>query len=329
MEQQTTSFRLSPQQERLWLRDPASDHSRGVFRVDGTLDPERLAAALNEVVAAHEILRTTFARQAGMRFPLQVVHGELAHEWQTVDRSKVPAEEQASALAELLSAAAARPWNLEQGEVLRALLVRLASDRHLLVLSTPSLCADGGSIATIATECLRRYAGEDVGPEPLQYADYAEWQHELLAGENEDAAAARQFWAEQSEGRSSPDVPFLRRPEEPGERQAVDVSLTAEAVDAVEAAAAQYGDSAAPFVQAAWQVVLARLSGADEVWVASRVGGAPARRAGDCGRLVQPACSRRREHRRHVYVRRGCRRRSARSGAGGAVAGLPPAGWRK
>src|SRR6478735_4383210 len=77
-------FRISPQQEQLWLEQPDGPTGRvqAVVALEGALDEAALADALSRVVARHEILRTTFVRRAGIRVPFQVVHEELAPLWE-------------------------------------------------------------------------------------------------------------------------------------------------------------------------------------------------------------------------------------------------------
>jgi amino acid adenylation domain-containing protein len=263
-----TSFRLSPQQERLWLaEDEPTGRSLGLFQLTGPLDTDRLREALLRVVERHEILRTTFQRQAGMRLPLQVVHRELAPQWEVHDLTGLGPDEAEARRAQLAAAAESGVWNLADGPLVRALVLSLAPDRSLLVLSVAAVCADAASVVTIAREVAAHYANASVAVEPLQYADFAEWQHELLAADDEDAAAAKEFWSREV-GAATPAVPFLG-PAAPGSpREAVALDLGADTVTAIEKSAAQYGVAPDVFVEAAWHVVLSLLSGSDEFLVA-------------------------------------------------------------
>src|SRR5206468_1728807 len=90
--------------------------------------------------------------------------------------------------------------NVEQGSPLRLTLLNLSTDKHLLLVSLPSLCADAWTLKNLVGEIGRSYAAlldnEELDGEPLQYADYAQWQNELLAGD--DAEAGRDFWKEKN-----------------------------------------------------------------------------------------------------------------------------------
>jgi amino acid adenylation domain-containing protein len=267
-----TSFRLSPQQERLWSgeAEPAG-RSRGVFLLTGTFEAPRLQEALLRVVERHEILRTTFQRQPGMRLPLQVVHEELAPGWEAHDLSGLAPGEQETKTSQLIVGLETSEWNLQDGPLTRALVLSSGPGRHLLALSVASVCADSASIASIARELFAHYAGEPAAPEPLQYADFAEWQHELLASEEDEAAAGKQFWAQET-GATSPAVPFLRRPAAPGVRESIELGLELGTLSAIQESAKRYGVSGTVFVQAAWHVVLGWLGGSEE-FVVARVSG--------------------------------------------------------
>ena len=182
------SFRLSPQQELVWTSEPdgPTGAAQAVLELDGPLDVSKLRAALARVVQRHEILRTTFQRRHGVKTPLQVVRDELAPEW----REGSPGDLDAAAADERT-----RPWNYQDGPLFRARLIEAGSGRHSLVLTAAPPCADAGSLITIASQLAAEYVGEAGPDEPLQYADFAEWQHQLSTSEDEDAAAGREFWS--------------------------------------------------------------------------------------------------------------------------------------
>ena len=81
----TAGFRLSPQQEQLWRGEPDGPRlvAQGVIDISAS-DPPVVRSALERIVARHEILRTTFARQPGVKLPAQVIHDELQPDWTEV-----------------------------------------------------------------------------------------------------------------------------------------------------------------------------------------------------------------------------------------------------
>src|SRR6476646_6904037 len=177
------SFRLSPQQELLWSNNPNGPVGgpHVAIGIAGNVEPARLRDGLLRVVERHEILRTTFPRRSGMHVPLQVVHESLAPAFDEVDLTALSAVEQDARVAELEQAARSRVWDYESGPLVHAQLAALGPDRHVLVLAVAAPCADAGSLSTATSELAAQYAGGPVADDPLQYADFAEWQHQLLA----------------------------------------------------------------------------------------------------------------------------------------------------
>ena len=117
---------------------------------------------------------------------------------------------------------------------------------------------------TIVRELAAHYGGNPIAEQPLQYADFAEWQNHLGSAEDEDADAGRQFWLETA-GATPAQLPFMRRAV-PELTETAEVELDAVALSA---AGKGYGVSAAALVNAAWHVVLWKASGEDAVVVSS------------------------------------------------------------
>jgi amino acid adenylation domain-containing protein len=239
-------FSLSPQQARVWRLLPAAEE--GAFRascavvLEGELDAARLRKALERMVERHEMLRTAFRCLPGMTVPLQVV-GAGSLVWE--ERSGNGLQD-AEAAAEALSVA---PGETAGGSPLRAVLSPLAPDRHLLVLSLPALCADRRSLSRLPGEIGRGWSTQVDGP-PMQYADFAGWQNEIL--DAPETAEEREFWRRQDL------APHLEAGT-PGER------FAPRHTRAVEIGAAPSASSPAAFLLACWQVLLARLTGEPEL----------------------------------------------------------------
>jgi len=218
------------------------------LEVEGALDVPRLKAALQQLIERHEILRTSFQRSSGMKFPFQVVHERAELKW-----SEQPAD--SSEIEELLSAKQA---TLEEVPSLAAALVKQVRNRNILLLSAPALCADAASLGNLFSEMLRFYAGTSPqGPDPLQYADYSEWQNDLLLKSDEESQAGTQFWRKQDLGAiPSLALPFQRKPEGEFRPQCVRVAL--------DAATLKVQDPQT-FMLACWQALLWRITGQPEV----------------------------------------------------------------
>ncbi|MEA2694434.1 MAG: hypothetical protein QOJ16_3821, partial [Acidobacteriota bacterium] len=190
----TATLPLSFAQERLWFLDQL-DPGQAVYnmpipvRLLGPLAPAALAAALAEEVRRHEVLRTSFRVAAGR--PVLWIAPALGCELPLVDLSGLPAGERQPAATHLVAAESARPFDLARGPLLRALLLRLGGDppEHLLLLTLHHIVADGWSLGVLTREVTALYAAFAAGrPSPLpelavQYADFALWQRQWLAGE--------------------------------------------------------------------------------------------------------------------------------------------------
>jgi amino acid adenylation domain-containing protein len=183
---------LSFAQQRLWFLDrwepgSAAYHLPVALRLAGSLLPGALAAALGEIVRRHESLRTTFAVAAGA--PVQVVHPFAPPPLPLLDLGALPEPARGREAARLVRAATRRPFDLERGPLLRALLVRLAPAEHLAVATLHHAVADGWSLEVLVRELAALYragvGGEPspLPPLPVQYADYARWQRGWLAGD--------------------------------------------------------------------------------------------------------------------------------------------------
>ncbi|HEX8353374.1 MAG TPA: condensation domain-containing protein, partial [Pyrinomonadaceae bacterium] len=213
-------FRLAPQQRRLWALRAAESrayHVRCAARLTGPLAPDALAAALAEVVARHEILRTVFRRAPGTKFPVQVIEAHLPPLWRAVDLSGLGEAEQRERVAALSAEEDERPFDVERGTLLRATLVTLSASSHALLLRAHVLVADAAGLQNVLAEVARAYglrggdADADSDEEPVQYADLAEWQNELF--EADEAATGAAHWREL-------DLAAARRMQPPYERDA-------------------------------------------------------------------------------------------------------------
>lgn len=199
-QQSIEGFRLSLQQQRVWLlqqKDQSTAYrAQSVVRLDGLLERERLTAALHELVQRHEILRTGFHSIAGAVLPLQVVDTDGAPLIFYYDFAAIDAAVQNSEIDGLVLAARQASLNWEQIQPLRCDLIRLSDRRHILILSLPALCADSVSLENLISELSEAYARdshlEPATDGPVQYIDYAEWQHDLSI--SKDTEEERDHW---------------------------------------------------------------------------------------------------------------------------------------
>ena len=272
MDQDTIQgFRLSPQQKHLWLSQQTG-HTQSYrvqcsLLIEGILKIETLELALKQVVKRHEILRTTFQLLPEMTIPIQVIEEESTLSIDVKSLEAMDAREQEARVETVFREVGQRPFDFAQGPLLYASLLILSAEEHVLIMSLPAICADTWALKNLVSDLSRSYAAcvqqeEEVSNEPMQYADFAEWQNELL--ESQYAEAGRDYWRTQVDG-TTPYVamPFEKRPSEniDFEVESSEVRISPEVAGRVKEIAEQYGSSPAFVLMSCWATLLWRLFG--------------------------------------------------------------------
>ena len=265
---------LSFGQRRHWLierLEPGSTayHVPFLLRLSGPLDAGALAHGLEEIERRHEVLRTTF-ELAGEE-PIQVIQPTGARRLSVVDLSR--AADPAAIAERLATTAARRLFNLERGPLLRSMLLRLSTEEHLLAVVVHHIVFDGWSMRIFFEELAALYGAFAAGDEnplpelPVQYADFADWQHQRMdSGSFENQLT---FWT-----RRLAQVPPLELPTDrprPTIRTARGsmhrFAWPRERAVALETFAHRQGASLFMVLMAAFQSLLGRTSGQDDVAV--------------------------------------------------------------
>jgi amino acid adenylation domain-containing protein len=180
---------LSFAQQRLWFLDqcyPASSayNVPRAVRLRGRLNLDALQHALNAVIARHEVLRTVFRTEQGV--PGQVVTPACAVQIRRINLTGCADPEQAA--FEAATAEVRKPFDLAHDLMLRATLLRVEEDDHILVLVTHHIASDGWSRWILFHDLAVLYAASCAGRDPelpelaIQYADFSAWQREWLEG---------------------------------------------------------------------------------------------------------------------------------------------------
>ncbi|HEY0404146.1 MAG TPA: amino acid adenylation domain-containing protein [Pyrinomonadaceae bacterium] len=264
-------FQLSQQQQRVWLLQRATSahiyRAQCSIRIEGDLNVAALSRAVNRLIERHEILRTVFQHLPGMAAPLQVITDNPARV-EMYQSSETSADD--ALLEMMMRELARRPFDFERGPSLHLSLAKMASDRHLLVIDLPALCADERTLHNLARDLAETYdavvKAHEQTEQPLQYVDFAEWQNELLR--SDDAAEGHVYW--QQQWLSANDAISL-----PGVRSGgshadfaprhLPVPLQPQLGSQIEEAARACAVSAETFVLACWHLLLWRLSGQSQV----------------------------------------------------------------
>ena len=198
---------LSFAQQRLWFLqqlDPnsAAYHLLVFYRLKGRLNIAAWAQSLNEIIRRHEVLRTVFRETNGT--PVQIVLPSLHIGLPVIYLSALPRAEADLETERIFETEAARPFNLHDGPLLRAMLLKLSEDEHGFFLVIHHIVTDGWSMDIFMTELGTLYDAFSVGePSPLaelpvQYADFAAWQHDESNRESLEAQLA--YWKRQLSG---------------------------------------------------------------------------------------------------------------------------------
>ncbi len=267
-------FRLSPQQRNLWsLQQTAGAQTfraSCVILIEGALQSDVLQAAVRDVVDRHEILRTTFTRPPGIKTPFQVVAEAPQFSWQTFDLSGVGANQQNAQVEECFANERERPFDFASGPLLRITLIKQSNGRHWLLISLPALCADSITLANLTSEIQRGYASrlskQEPSDEPMQYADFAEWQNELLEAMDEHGVAGKNYWQQQDAG----DIPALALPFEKRVNATQASAFESVVIDldcafrSLETAAREHEVSVPALLFACWHALVWRLAGQSE-----------------------------------------------------------------
>ncbi len=273
--QKVNGFRLSPQQKYLWLfqQDSPAYRLQGAILIEGNIQIDSLTKALEKVSDRHEILRTTFQRRPGLKLPIQVVSHRSSVSWNWLNFSDARHQEQEAKLEDIFLQEKSASFNLEQNPVWRLSLIALSSDRHILLVSLPALCADTQTLKNLVRELSQCYAtclrGEELSDEVVQYVQFSEWQNELL--EDEEAADGKEYWTGQDfSALASLRLPFEKKTSGVPAQfypQSFEVKLELALLDKLEAIALQYNTSLSAFLLACWKILLWRLTGKSNITV--------------------------------------------------------------
>ncbi|MGH3588225.1 MAG: condensation domain-containing protein, partial [Pseudonocardia sp.] len=285
-QQRPDALPLSYAQQRLWFLDQLEGPSPiynmpTAYRITGGLDVDALGAALADVVARHESLRTVFPAVHGV--PLQVVvpAGQAEPGWQVVDAAGWSVDR----LHDAIRATVGYNFDLSAEIPLRATLFRMGEGDHVLVAVVHHIAGDGWSIGPLVRDIGMAYASRCAGyvpdwaPLPVQYADYTLWQRSYLGDLTDpDSRISGQlaYWEQALTGLPErlelpTDRPYP--PEADYHGASLTMKWPVELQQQIARAASEHNATSFMVVQAALAVLLSTLSGNSDVAVGFPIAG--------------------------------------------------------
>ena len=247
------------------------------FRIIGALDVSLLERSINQIVRRHEILRTTFALTDGAL--AQIVHSDGIIPLPVDDLSQMTStardeEEERRTIAE-----AALPFDLKTGPLLRARLLKLAEQEHMLLIAVHHIVSDGWSIGIFSDEVATHYqallsANQSAAPElPLQYADYAVWKNEQ--SQSPAAAQHRSYWQTKLAKLPACEIPpdHPRPPVRSHSAYILSVVLPTRLTDSLASLARKHGCTFYTLSLAALKMLVAYYTGKRDIYVGTLLAG--------------------------------------------------------
>ena len=278
-------LRASFAQQRLWFIDQLEGPGLSAYnistatRLEGALSVEALSQALDDLVLRHEPLRTTFAVQDGEL--VQMIHAAFPIDLRVDDLRHLADPERAAEAERLAGIEADRPFDLSKGPLVRARLLRNGDAEQILLLTVHHVAADGWSMVVLWRELGEAYRARMAGHVPvfpalpIRYVDYAGWQRREVTTER--FAHSLGYWCDRLTGLEDLELPADRlRPALLSYRGARhDFALPEAQVKRLRGLCAQTGVTLHMALLAAFQAVLGRLTGREDLAVGVPVAARP------------------------------------------------------
>jgi amino acid adenylation domain-containing protein len=271
---------LSFAQQRLWFLDKLVPDSpfynvASALRIPAALDLAAMRHSFNEIVRRHEVLRTSFAEIASR--PVQVVAPALEVPLPLIDLSGLDAARRDQEVLRLATEDAQKPFDLRHGPLIRTTVLRLGAADHVLLVNLHHIVADGWSIGVLVDEFYALYAAALAGePSPLpplaiQYGDFAAWQQRRLR----DGGLSKQlaYWAAKLSALPTLELPtdHPRRKVQGFEGETLYVTLPQPLAQRLRAFSRREGVTLFTTLFAAFNALLARYAGQDEIVIGEPV----------------------------------------------------------
>ncbi len=266
---QMQDYPVSSAQQRMWVLmqgqpDSVAYNIPIAFEIKGKLDIPRLEKAFKALIKSHEALRTSFIlRDSELR---QKVYDRADFELIVTECEKAQLK---SVLADLI-----KPFTLEKAPLMRAAVIKTGEDEHVLFIDMHHIISDKKTTELLLGELARAYAGGASARKRIEYKDYAVWQQEFMGSEN--ISLQRDFWLAELSG----ELPLLnlhtdrqRSAVQRFEGARVKFDISGKTADKLRSFAAQRGATLFTAILAAYNILLSKYTGQEDIVVGAPVSG--------------------------------------------------------
>ena len=271
---------LSFAQRRLWFIDQLNPGNAvynipGAVRLEGRLDIEALESAINQIVRRHEALRTRFEIAEGE--PVQVIDEWRHRRLEVADLTGLAQDEREEEARRIAGEEARAGFDLMRGPLLRVKVLKLEEEKHVLLYTMHHIVSDEWSMGILVREVGALYQACQSGEEsplaelPIQYADFALWQREYLAGGV--MAGEVGYWKKQLKDAAVLELPTDHaRPATPSHRGGLEAAeIDEELSEGLKRLSQREGVTLFMALMAAFKVILMRYSGQEDVVVGAPI----------------------------------------------------------
>ncbi|WP_139487939.1 non-ribosomal peptide synthetase [Brevibacillus dissolubilis] len=264
-------YPVSSAQQRMYVvqqLDPSAVHYNipAVMTVEGELDLDRLRKALGQMMERHEVFRTSFDMDGEAL--MQRIHPQVELPFAMID-----ARAQGIRLEQVVQNFI-RPFDLHEAPLIRMALVVAEADRHVLLIDMHHIISDGTSMSTFTKELIGLYEGEEMPPLRIHYKDYAVWQQAW--SKSQAYYDQESYWMETF----ADELPVLQLPTDhprPAvqsfEGSRVSLSIDASVTEAIRTLAKDYGTTIYTVLLSAYNIMLSKYSGQEDIIVGTSVAG--------------------------------------------------------
>ncbi len=264
-------YPLSSAQNRMYTLQQFEENSISynmpiVMTLEGELDSTKLEETFDKLIQRHEALRTSFEVIEGQ--PVQVVHNEISFKIEYTEADKEKAGE--------IAAEFVKAFDLCKAPLIRVVLTKINDQEHILMIDMPHIISDGVSMGILTKEFMELYDGKELPKLRIQYKDFAVWQNEMF--KSGEIKKQEEYWLKAFEG----ELPVLNMPtdhQRPSmqsfEGDNINFELNEELTDKLKRIAKETGSTMYMVLLSAYNVLLSKYSGQEDIVVGSPIAGRP------------------------------------------------------